>query len=66
MIITRTPFRVTLGGGGTDSNGHILKGAIAMSKAWKFSLTYFMNETNQALGTEAEYDRIQIDSAFKF
>ena len=61
-LITGSDF----GGGGTDANGHILKGAIAMNKAWKFSLTYFMNETNQALGTEAEYDRIQIDSAFKF
>ena len=61
-LITGSDF----GGGGTDSNGHILKGAIAMNKAWKFSLTYFINETNLSFGTEADYNRIQIDSAFKF
>ena len=54
------------GGGGTDSNGHIFKGGWAINKKWKISFTYFLNERNVDLGVKEDYDRIQIDSAFKF
>jgi hypothetical protein len=54
------------GGGGTDGEGHIVKGAIAVNKSWKIGLTYFSNSRNENLGTEQDYKRLQIDSAFKF
>lgn len=53
-------------GGGTDSKGHILKGTYALNKNWKLELTYFANKRNANLGIEEDYDRIQIDSQFKF
>lgn len=54
------------GGGGTDAEGHIIKGAIAVNKNWKFGLTYFSNTRGGNRGIEEDYDRLQIDSAFKF
>ena len=54
------------GGGGTDSTGHIFRGGWAINKKWKISFTYFLNEKNVDLGVKEDYDRIQIDSAFKF
>ncbi len=53
-------------GGGTDSKGHILKGTYALNKNWKLEITYFANKRNANLGIEEDYDRIQIDSQFKF
>lgn len=53
------------GNGGTDSQGHILKGSVGINKFWKLSLTYFNNE--QDIEQEKTgYERIQIDSQFKF
>ncbi|MBT4162919.1 MAG: hypothetical protein HOE54_16550, partial [Gammaproteobacteria bacterium] len=54
------------GGGDTDSKGHILKGAWAINKKWKVGFTYFDNVTNVDLGSEEDYDRLQVDWAYKF
>ena len=54
------------GGGGTDASGHIFKGSWAFSSKWKVAFTYFLNERNMDVGVEEDYDRIQIDTAFKF
>ena len=54
------------GGGGTDSKGHIFKGSYSLNKKWKLALTYFLNKRNGNQGTEEDYDRIQIDTKFKF
>ena len=51
------------GGGGTDSKGHILKGAYALNKNTSFALTYFINENGDL---ETDYDRLQVDLKFKY
>ena len=54
------------GGGGTDAKGHIVQGSYAVNKKWKLTLTYFANERNVDIGREEDYDRIILDTAFKF
>jgi len=54
------------GGGGTDVKGHIFKGGWAISKKWKIGFTYLVNESNGNKGTEKDYNRLQVDTAFKF
>ncbi len=51
------------GGGGTDSKGHIIKGAYALNKNTSFALTYFINENGDL---ETDYDRLQVDLKFKY
>jgi hypothetical protein len=53
-------------GGDTDAKGHILRGAWAPSKKWKIGLTYFINETGVELGDGNDYNRLQLDWAYKF
>ena len=54
------------GGGDTDTKGHIFKGAWAPNKNWKVGFTYFVNETGLDLGGEDDYNRLQVDWAYKF
>lgn len=54
------------GGGGTDSKGHVLKGSYAVAKNWNANFTYFINEIDGNLGTEKDYDRLQLDLSFKY
>lgn len=58
-------------GGGTDGKGHILQGAYGLSKKWKVGFTWFLDneagEKNLAdQGGALNYDRIMLDTAFKF
>lgn len=58
-------------GGGTDGKGHRLGGAYALSKAWTVGFTWFVNneagEKNLAdEGGALDYDRIMIDTVFKY
>ncbi|MEP5765660.1 MAG: putative porin [Halieaceae bacterium] len=53
-------------GGGTDAKGHIIKGAYAINKKWKLGMTYFINEIDENAGNKHDYDRIQIDTQFKY
>lgn len=58
-------------GGGTDGKGHIVKGAYGINKQWKVGLTWFIDneagEKNLAdEGGALSYDRIMLDTVFKF
>jgi hypothetical protein len=61
-LITGSDF----GGGGTGHTGHIFKGSFGINKGWKLALTYFVNENNVIGGSDRDFNRIQIDSQFKF
>jgi hypothetical protein len=53
-------------GGGTDGRGHIFKGGYGLAKNVKASFTYFKNERSGDLGSEKDYDRLQLDLALKY
>ena len=54
------------GGGGTDAKGHVFRGSYALNKKWKVGFTYFLNEIDENIGFERDYDRIMIDTQFKY
>ncbi len=54
------------GGGGTDNEGHVLRGAYAVSDKWNLAFSYFINTIDQNTGTEQDYDRLQLDVNFKY
>lgn len=54
------------GGGGTDNSGHVLRGAYALSDKWNLAFSYFINKIDENTGTEQDYDRLQLDTNFKF
>ena len=58
-------------GGGTDGKGHILTGAYCINKQWSLGVTWFLDneagEKNLAeQGGAVDYDRIMIDTKFKY
>lgn len=53
-------------GGKTDSKGHRLQGAYALSDKWNVALTYFINEAAVDTGAGLDYDRFQLDMNFKY
>ncbi len=58
-------------GGGTDGKGHILSGAYGVNRQWKLGFTWFIDneagEKNLAeQGGALSYDRIMLDTVFKF
>jgi hypothetical protein len=54
------------GGGGTDAKGHVISGTYAFHKNFSFKATYFINKIDLASGDPRDYDRLQLDLAFKF
>lgn len=54
------------GGGGTDSKGHWLQLNYGVNKTWTIGAQYFINETDQASGSEQDYDRLMIDTQWKW
>ena len=54
------------GGGGTDSDGHMLKAKYAVSKKIALGGTLFLNNVDRFQGTEHDYNRLQLDVEFKF
>ena len=54
------------GGGGTDSDGHMLKGKYAVSEKIFVGGTLFLNNVDRFQGTEHDYNRLQLDVEFKF
>ena len=54
------------GGGGTDSEGHMLKAKYAVSKKIILGGTFFINKVDRFQGTEHDYNRLQLDLEFKF
>ena len=54
-------------GGGTDGKGHKFSGAIGINKQWSVAATWFYdNEAGGNLGTATDYNRLQLDTKFKF
>ena len=54
------------GGGTTDTEGWVLRGAFAPQRNWTLNATYFINQRNVDRGTESDYDRLQLDFNVKF
>jgi len=54
------------GGGGTDSDGHLLKAKYAVSDKIFLGGTLFINNVDRFQGTEHDYSRLQLDVEFKF
>lgn len=54
------------GGGTSDSEGWVLRGGYAPQRNWVLNATYFINQRNIDVGTEADYDRLQVDFNVKF
>ena len=54
------------GGGGTDSEGHMIKGKYSLGKNVTIGGTFFLNRVDRFQGTERDFNRIQLDLEFKF
>jgi len=54
------------GGGGTDSEGHMLKAKYAVSKKIFIGGTLVLNSVDRFQSTEHDYNRLQLDVEFKF
>jgi len=54
------------GGGGTDSDGHLLKAKYAVSKKISLGGSLFINTIDKFLAAERDYNRLQLDVEFKF
>jgi hypothetical protein len=54
------------GGGGTDSKGHWLQINYGLSKNWTIGAQYFINEVDIASGSSSDYDRLMIDTQWKW
>ena len=52
--------------GTTDSEGWVLRGAYAPVRNIAINLQYFMNTLNKDVGTELDYDRLQLDFNWKY
>lgn len=53
-------------GGLTDAEGSVLRIGLAPAKNWTLNGTYFLNKRFVDVGTERDYDRLQIDMNYKF
>ncbi|MBU8934843.1 MAG: putative porin [candidate division Zixibacteria bacterium] len=54
------------GGGGTDSKGHVLGGAVQLARNTVFKMTYFINETGLSEYATEDFKRLQFDLQLKF
>lgn len=54
------------GNGLTDTEGWALRGAYAPVRNIAVNLTYFVNTLNKDVGTELDYDRLQLDFNWKY
>jgi hypothetical protein len=54
------------GNGETDSEGWALRGAYAPVRNIAVNLTYFINTLNKDVGTEQDYDRLQVDLNWRY
>ncbi|MBN1356196.1 putative porin [bacterium] len=53
------------GGGGTDAKGHVASLGVGIVKNTSIGVTYFLNELHPD-DSALDYDRLQLDLAFKF
>jgi len=54
------------GDGKTDSEGWVLKGGYAPVKNITMNASYYINTLNKDVGTELDYNRLQLDLNYKF
>ncbi len=54
------------GGGVSDNQGHFFKIQAGINKNWSVGLQYFMNETDVASGNKTDYDRLTLDTQWKY
>ena len=54
------------GGGGTNTKGHIFKGAYGLSKYLNASVSYYVNEFDANTATPKDHDRFQFNLNFKY
>jgi len=53
-------------GGGTDNKGHFLKLNYGVNKAWTIGAQYFINETDIRSGNGSDYNRLMLDTQWKW
>jgi cell division protein FtsB len=61
-LITDSDFA----GGGTDNRGHFFKVDYGISKRWSIGAQYFVNETDISSGARRDYNRLMIDTQWKW
>jgi hypothetical protein len=53
-------------GGGTDNKGHFLKFTYGVNKTWAIGAQYFVNEVDVSSGNKSDYNRLMIDTQWKW
>jgi hypothetical protein len=53
-------------GGGTDNKGHFLQVNYGINKNWSIGAQYFINESNLSSGSKSDYNRLIIDTQWKW
>lgn len=53
-------------GGGTDNKGHFFKLAYGVNKTWSIGAQYFVNEIDVSSGSARDYNRLMLDSQWKW
>jgi hypothetical protein len=53
-------------GGGTDGEGHKFSAKYALDNKWTIGATYFDGNRGVDLGNDADYQRLMLDTAFKY
>jgi len=53
-------------GGGTDNKGHFLKLNYGVNKDWTIGAQYFINETDIRSGNRSDYNRLMLDTQWKW
>jgi len=53
-------------GGGTDGEGHKVSGKYALDDKWSIGATYFDGNRGVDLGDDADYQRLMLDTIFKY
>ena len=61
-LITDSDFM----GGGTDGEGHKFSGKYMLNNKWYLGATYFDGNTGVDLGDDADYQRLMLDTGFKY
>jgi hypothetical protein len=53
-------------GGGTDNKGHFLQLNYGVNESWSIGAQYFINETDLSSGSKSDYNRLMIDTQWKW
>ena len=53
-------------GGGTDNKGHFLTFTYGVNKTWSIAARYFINETDVKSGSNTDYNRLMLDTQWKW